>query len=204
MGSQEEPFSGLVDLWSLLCATSTGLLVTTSVLEWSAMRSAHFTGAWLTLSLSTAIAVTTEVRFFLGHRNYLRGIGRHHRAELPQWRRAQCEFLLICLLKLFQFAMALTIASPVAFLNAFVGLMFCDLIWIPFEPRVRSLENVKTFKPCRWMWINLATALLILIGSRFTSTHGVELCAIGIIGQLIIAATNCLADLCSCIGPVDR
>jgi hypothetical protein len=203
--AREEPFSGLVELWTLLSAASTGLLATIGVLAWDATPKAQpFTPPWLILVLTTVIATTTEIRFFLGHRNYLRSVLREHGSDgVIQWKRARWEFLMICLIKACQLALAVTISNPRGFLKAFVALMLSDLIWIAFEPRVRNLENVRAFKPCRWMCVNLATALLILVGSLFTS-HSIELCAMGTIWQLAIAATNCFADLCTCSGPVKR
>jgi hypothetical protein len=199
----EEPYSELVDLWSFVSAGSAAVLVGNGFLVWQTVQASRYSASWWVLFLSTVIAAATEVRFYLGHRRYLKNL-QWRCADAVDPHRAKWEFLLICLIKIFQVTMALALAYPTAFLNGFVGLMLCDLVWICFEPKVRNLENMKTSKACRWMWINLATAVLILIGSRFMASHNVELCAIGTICQLTIAATNCVTDLCTCSDPVDR
>jgi len=200
---QEEPFGGLVDVWLALCASSFSVLAIYGFSAWSNMTEPTYSTLWWVLFLKTAIAGATELRFCLGHRNYLRRVLEEQKLQGSiQWERANWDFMLMCLLTICKLTMAIKLSDSATFINAFLCLMLCDLLWLVFEPRVRSVGNIVAFKPCRWMWINLATAILILVGSRFQPISAVELCAMGTIWQLLIAAVNSLLDLCCISGPV--
>jgi hypothetical protein len=202
---REEPFSGLIDLWIVLSAASAGLLTAFGIMAWLALASPPFSAAWWILFLKTLIASSTELRFCLGHRNYLKRMAQEHAPDDPRrWRRGRWDFLLICVITTFKLTMAVKLSDSSAFINAYLGLLLCDLLWLFFEPRVRSLESVSTFAPCRWTWINAGTALLILLGSRLQAFPGIELCALATVWQLAIAALNCLVDLCCSSGPMLR
>ena len=202
---QKDSFNGLADVWAFLCTCTSAVLAIVAVENWGALVGQRYSAGWWLLLLKTGIAATTELRFYLGHRNYLKNVGQDRaRGRAARLTRVQWDFLLVCCLTSSKLAMAWSLSNSRAFINGFIFLMFSDLLWMFFEPRVRSLGNISTFKPCRWMWINLATAVLILLGSQFSVFRDVDLVTIGTVWQLSIAATNCLADLWSCCGPVMR
>lgn len=187
----------------VLCAFTFALLAAEAASAWGAYSGPKYGQDWWILSMKTFIAGTTEIRFCLGHRNYLTMLKREHVPGDPTiWRRGKWDFLLICILVLCKALTSVEISNSPAFINGFTALMLADALWIFFEKRVRSLDNVGTFKPCRWMWINIGTALLILIGSRLLQIPSVQLCAIGTMWQLSVAAANSVADLCCCSGPM--
>lgn len=189
----DEPFSGLVDVWLLLSAASAAALVTSAISAWSSMTAPPLSQAWWVLLLTTSIAGLTEVRFCLGHRNYLKSLRDRG------WPRARWDFLLMCMISAFKIAMDVTITNPDAFTVWFLLLMLADLLWLVFEPKVRTLDSLYTFKPRFWMWINFLTAVLILVGAQVIPSHELR-----VFYQLLIGAANCLVDICSCISPVGR
>lgn len=189
----DEPFSGLVDVWLFLCAASASALVTSAISAWSSTTAPPPGRPWWFLLLTTAIAGLTEVRFCWGHRNYLKSLRERG------WPRARWDFSLMCMISACKIAMDVTLANPDVFIICFLLLMVADLQWLAFEPKVRTLDGLHNFKPRFWMWINFLTAVLILAGAEVISSHELRLSY-----QLLIGIANCLVDICSIISPVGR
>jgi hypothetical protein len=199
-------FSGdLESTWSFLCNLS--LAIAAVSLGYVLSNSpAQYSSEWWLLMVRIFILFATEFRFYVGHRRYLKSL------QDPAWvlpgivlseairRRAGWDHGLMLMLTVSKILMCAFLNSSVGFVNAFVSLMLCDLLWLRFEPRVRQLpfawnRSIPPFLPRCWMWINLTTAFLILLGSHAARMPGTNLCLAVTVWHLLVAGTNCLIDL---------
>ena len=196
----------LVSTWDGLCNLSLAIAAVGLGYIINSLPDMYTTPWWL-LVVRIFILLTTEFRFRIGHRRYLKSLS----AE-PAWigpgqvvaeairAREGWEHGLMLLLTVAKMLMSAFLASQSGFMKAFVALMLCNLIWCRFEPRVRQLlptpdRPLPRFLPRRWMWANLVTAFLICLGSYTLSIPGTDLCLAATIWHLLIAACNCVVDL---------
>ena len=195
----------LIFTWCTLCNVSLAISAVSLGYAASVMPPRH-SGQWWLLVAKMSILVATEIRFFIGHRKYLKtladvtwlqnGVAISTAISL----REPWEHVLMFALTASKIFMAALLTSTDGFVNAFIVLMLCDLLWLGFEPRVLRLpfageRRDPPFLPQRWMWTNVMTAFIILFGSHLARVPGTDMCVIATTWHLLVAGCNCLVDL---------
>jgi hypothetical protein len=190
--------------WSYFCSMDLALAAVFLSIAISTPPN-RYSAQWWLLSARIFILLITQVRFFIGHRGYLKSL------QNPEWVpidttmseaariRRGWDYGLMLLLTASKAMMAVFVNSSNGFVNSFLCLMLCDLLWFKFEPRVRQLPFVAKdpFLPRSWMWFNVATAVLILFGSHAARLSATNICLGVTVWHLLVAGSNCLLDFYS-------